>query len=108
MVELRVGSPLTTGFLLALVLTVVVFYSHRAFSRRRLPGPRGIPFLGNTFQVPSKHFATYLKDLHSRYGGLVYLNINRQVRSVLFKGGDDVSNILYFFDLSFAPPERDA
>ncbi|KAJ7617068.1 cytochrome P450 [Roridomyces roridus] len=39
------------------------------------PGPKGLPLVGNVFQVPGKHMATYFRRLCEKYGGMVSLNM---------------------------------
>ncbi|KAF7372759.1 Cytochrome P450 2B11 [Mycena sanguinolenta] len=69
--------PLQPVTMAAIALLAGVYFvrSRTVVRARRPPGPPGLPLLGNVFQVPAKHLATYFRGLCKEYGGFVSLNL---------------------------------
>ncbi|THU89093.1 cytochrome P450 [Dendrothele bispora CBS 962.96] len=68
---------------LALLLFLVFYYFRRTKIGRYPPGPRGIPVLGNLFQLDNvKPWHTFVKWQES-YGPIIYLNIAGQPMVIL-------------------------
>ncbi|KAI0760149.1 CyP450 monooxygenase [Fomes fomentarius] len=66
----------TIPYLLSLALVVYIWMQKR--SRRSTlplpPGPRGLPIVGNLFDMPQTDVARRLHSLSEKYGDLVYMN----------------------------------
>ncbi|KAJ7352157.1 cytochrome P450 [Mycena albidolilacea] len=60
----------------AISLAACTFYLARnvIFAGDRIPGPRRLPLLGNTLQLPKGHFWTWFERLYHEFGPIVSLN----------------------------------
>ncbi|THU76245.1 cytochrome P450 [Dendrothele bispora CBS 962.96] len=65
------------GFTTA-VVCLVALYSFRKRARTYPPGPRGVPILGNLFQVNTANPWTKFREWAKIYGPIVYVNIAGQ------------------------------
>ncbi|KAF9526217.1 cytochrome P450 [Crepidotus variabilis] len=77
--EYLTDSPFVGGLMVILVLSVGWIYAcHRktVTSHNRLPpGPSGLPFVGNAFQMPSHNQEKVFASWAKQYGNIVYLQI---------------------------------
>ncbi|KAJ7025194.1 cytochrome P450 [Mycena alexandri] len=64
------------AFISAVSLAVcTIFYLRSAiFGGKRIPGPRQLPLLGNTLQLPRGHMWTWFERLYQQFGPIVRLN----------------------------------
>ncbi|KAI0653349.1 cytochrome P450 [Cubamyces menziesii] len=81
--SLHVGSPLVKfehAMITACACIVVVLGLRALFSRKRRslplpPGPRGLPILGNLFDMPRSTYWRVFDNWAKQYGDVVHLNI---------------------------------
>lgn len=80
---------LNTGVLVLLVLAVVGWFvrnwatNKRPHGTKALPGPRGVPFLGNLPQIPPFHSWLKFKEWGDRYGDIYQINIAGRINAVI-------------------------
>ncbi|KAH7127211.1 cytochrome P450 [Dendryphion nanum] len=71
-------TPLFKALLVAIFISVLAkWYLNEQWKRKyRLPpGPRGIPFFGNMFQMPPVHQGPWAKEMAEKYGEMFTINI---------------------------------
>ncbi|CAM0879537.1 unnamed protein product [Alopecurus aequalis] len=90
---------------LALLLVAVLFLYRAAtspgrYGRRRRPGPRGLPFVGNILHTRDMTHQG-LALLAARYGGLLHLRVGR-LRTVVVSTPEMARLVLQVNDLAFA------
>ncbi|KAF9463392.1 cytochrome P450 [Collybia nuda] len=80
----RLPVPDINSLLKLLALTIILKYLHRFYYRSRYwpPGPRGLPILGNIFQLPSFSWFAFTK-WKAQYGPIISLNLAGQPMIVL-------------------------
>ncbi|KAI0079803.1 cytochrome P450 [Panus rudis PR-1116 ss-1] len=74
-----------TATLLIFAVTVVGYYLHNAFSKKRNypPGPKGWPIIGNALDVPAEKTWRYFEKLSHEYGPIVRLSMGGEEIIVL-------------------------
>ncbi|KAJ7581367.1 cytochrome P450 [Mycena floridula] len=55
--------------------TILAFITIQARSKRRPPGPRGLPLVGNALQIPLEHTWLTLSQWANKYGDLMHLQM---------------------------------
>ncbi|KAH9893508.1 CyP450 monooxygenase [Cubamyces lactineus] len=72
------------SYILLLLTIVLIFVLKREHERKSLPpGPRGIPMIGNVFDVPQERPWTTFWKLSRRYGDVICISILGQTTIVL-------------------------
>ncbi|EIW55305.1 cytochrome P450 [Trametes versicolor FP-101664 SS1] len=70
------AQTMQTALLVVALTLAMVLWKRKAKAGLPLPpGPRPLPFIGNLFDMPTKHIAPALREIGSRYGELTYLNM---------------------------------
>jgi hypothetical protein len=63
--------PYAQAFLITLLFLIVttLYNKHKWNKTYKLPpGPKGLPYFGNMFQIPSYHQGPWAKQLAEKYG----------------------------------------
>ena len=73
------------------LLSFALYYFVSVFRRSKLPpGPRGLPFFGNEFQIPKSKQWLYFDGLRKQYGMNLTSVLNEATDSNIFSLGDIV------------------
>jgi cytochrome P450 len=60
------------------IIGVLILISRKKTEERRLPGPRGLPFIGNLHQFPRQDMRKTMARWHQQYGPIFLLNLGTQ------------------------------
>lgn len=88
-------------FLISFLLVFTSSRSWRKNTKRRPPGPWGLPFIGSIYHLLTSQPHVALRDLAKKYGPVMYVRLG-EVDNIVISSAAATQEMLQAKDLSFA------